>query len=88
MFKKEINIPKAALYFIQNIKDKLNERKWNETSIGKEFIAVLTKEFPYSYEVIKPLERNFSKNGWEFRLYSYKRLTQSYTYVFRLEKKK
>lgn len=86
MYKEVVNIPKASLFMIKRIKQRLEAKEWDKMSNENEIVVVISREFPYSYEVIKPIERLFSRDGWKFRMTNYSRGEGVFSYTFRMEK--
>lgn len=86
MYNEIVNIPEASLFFIKRIKARLEMKKWNKFSNENEIVVVVTREFPYSYDVIRPIERIFSKDGWNFKMTNYSRGEKAFSYTFRMEK--
>lgn len=88
MYKEVVNVPKASLFLVKRIKQRLEAKKWNKSSNDNEIVVVVTKEFPYSYAAIKPIERLFSRDGWKFRMTNYSRGESAFSYTFRMEKER
>lgn len=86
MYKEVVNVPKASLFLVKRIKQRLEAKKWDKSSNSDEIVVVVTKEFPYSYAAIKPIERLFSRDGWKFRMTNYSRGESAFSYTFRMEK--
>lgn len=84
MHKNNVCVPKASLFFLKKIKDKISD-KIKETKISSmiEFpIVIVTEQYPYSTEVIRPIERNLSKNGKKCKMTRYLRDVNMYSYTF------
>ena len=84
MCKNNVCVPKASLFFLKKIKDKISD-KIKETKISSmiEFpIVIVTEQYPYSTEVIRPIERNLSKNGKKCKMTRYLRDVNIYSYTF------
>lgn len=76
MYKNNVCVPKASLFFLKKIKD-------TKISSMKEFpVVVMTEQYPYSYDVIRPIERNLSKNGKKCKMTKYLRDANMYSYTF------
>lgn len=84
MYKNNVCVPKASLFFLKKIKDKISDRiKDTKISSMKEFpVVVMTEKYPYSYDVIRPIERNLSKNGKKCKMTRYLRDANMYSYTF------
>lgn len=88
MYKEIVNVPKASLFLVKRIRQRLEAKKWDKSSNSDEIVVVVTKEFPYSYDAIKPIERLFSRDGWKFRMTNYSRGETVFSYTFRMEKER
>lgn len=88
MYKEVVNVPKASLFLVKRIRQRLEEKKWNKDSNDNEVVIIITKEFPYSYDAIRPIERLFSRNGWKFRMTKYNRGETVFSYTFIMEKER
>lgn len=86
MYKEVVNVPKASLFLVKRIRQRLEAKKWDKSSNSDEIVVVVTKEYPYSYNAIKPIERLFSRDGWKFRMTNYSRGETVFSYTFRMEK--
>lgn len=86
MYKEVVNVPKASLFLVKRIRQRLEAKKWDKSSNSDEIVVVVTKEYPYSYDAIKPIERLFSRDGWKFRMTNYSRGETVFSYTFRMEK--
>lgn len=86
MDNEKIDIPQSTLFFIKRLRDRLKEKKWTKTSNQNEIIAILTRKYRYSYDVIRPIERFFSKDNWRLKMYKYEKKRDTYIYMFRFEK--
>ena len=55
MCKNNVCVPKASLFFLKKIKDKINDKiKDTKISSMKEFpVVVMTEKYPYSYDAGK-----------------------------------
>lgn len=88
MYKEVVNVPKASLFLVKRIRQRLEAKKWDKSSNSNEIVVVVTKEYPYSYNAIKPIERLFSRDGWKFRMTNYSRGETVFSYTFRMEKER
>ena len=88
MYKENINIPKASLFIVNRIKQRLADKKWDKTSNTNQVVVVISKEFSYSSEVIRPIERLFSKDGWKFRMTNYSKNENIFSYTFQMVKER
>ena len=82
--KNGVNIPEASLFFLKKIHQAI-DKKLKEIKIDSvvEFpIVIMSEKYQYSYDVIRPIERNLSKNGRKCKMTRYLRDIDNYSYTF------
>ena len=96
--KDTIDYPKANLWFMTNVKERLKSKGWvkNDASCGKHLIAaIISDEFPYCWDTVSLIQRKFTDNVWECKLTKYtaecdptKSDGKWYVYTWELNRKK
>lgn len=88
IYKKKGEFPMAMLFFLKRIKTWVGiMRRKGETNL--EF-QITSFNYPYSWDIMRFVEKFFSKDEYTLRMTSYKRkeFTKEYIYIFSLKKKK
>lgn len=85
-YKNKNELPNAMLFFFKRIKIWISVKK-RKGETSSEF-KVTSLNYPYSWDIIKVVEKIFSKNGYTLKMdrYERKNVTNEFVYYFLLKK--
>lgn len=84
--KKEKTFPETSLFFLKKVKEELKKKCWNYNGVESEYVVIVTREYDYIFNVIKLIEKIYTKKGWTCKLTHFYRGTKefkSFTFQFK-----
>lgn len=73
------------LYFLKEIKNRLESKNWSKQSMGTYYVCMATEKYPYCWDSISLIEKRLSINGWQCKMtnfYKSEKGVNSYTWRF------
>lgn len=71
--KNSKEYPKANLWFLKNIKERLEAHGWDRNSfeMSDDIVVTISHDYPYCHDTVKLIERTFSDRNWEMKLHKF-----------------
>ena len=73
----------SALFYLTEIKHKLDVRNWTPLNVNEEIVVISSPEVSYCHPAIELVQKHMSKRGWTCKLtHFYITHSNRYSYTF------